>query len=140
MRRGPALALRAGVVIAELACLVAIGVPLATTNAVHASQTAASRGDLGLALRDAQQAARVQPGAASPQVQIALVEELQGNVSRALTAAKRAVRNEPANWSTWLIVSRLEAEDGKPGAAIAAFRRARSLNAVSDLFPRARRT
>ncbi len=133
-------ALRASAAVAALACLVAIGVPLATANAVQASQAAASRGDPALALRDAREAVRVEPVAASPQIQLALVEELQGDVPAALSAAQRAARDEPANWSTWLIVSRLEAEDGKPGASLAAFRRARSLNPRSRLFANDRRT
>ncbi len=127
-------ALRAGAVVLALACLVAIGVPLATANAVQASQAAASRGDAALALRDAQQAARLEPGAASPQVQLALVEELRGNLPAALLAAERATRNEPANWSAWLILSRVEAEESKPGPSLAAFLRARSLNPTSPLF------
>ncbi len=127
-------ALRAGEVVVALACLVAIGVPLATASAVQASQAAASQGDSALALRDAQQAAAVEPDAASPQVQLALVEELRGDLRAALAAAHRGARNEPDNWSTWLIISRLEAEVGRPGASFAAFLRARSLNPNSPLF------
>ena len=138
-RAGPPLALRAGAVALSLACLVAIGVPLATTSAVRASQTAASSGNPGLALRDAEQAARIEPGAASPQLQLALVDELQGRIAPALIAARRAAVDEPQNWSTWLIVSRLEAEAGHPVASLQAFRIARSLNPRSPLFANARR-
>jgi hypothetical protein len=136
--KGPrpgALALqRIGGSVVALACLVAIAVPLATASAVEASQTAASHGNLVRALRDAQQAARVEPGAASPQIQIALVQELRGHIRDALAAARRAVRDEPANWSNWLILARLEAENRAPAASLAAFRHARSLNPNSALF------
>jgi hypothetical protein len=129
---------RVVVALAALGCLVAIGIPLASSNELTASQQAASRGDLSLALRDAQEAARVEPGAASPRVQLALVEERQGNVRAALRSAEAAARDEPANWSTWLIISRLDAEAGKARASYAAFRRARALNPNSPLFLRGR--
>jgi tetratricopeptide (TPR) repeat protein len=132
------VAQRAGAVALALACLVAIAIPLATSNAVTASRNAAAHGDSLLALRDAQQAADIEPGAASPQVQLALVEELRGDIRAALTAARRAARNESSNWSTWLIVSRLEAEAGKPRASIKALLRARSLNPNSPLFAHVR--
>jgi hypothetical protein len=60
---------RPGAVALALACLVAIAIPLATSNAVTASRNAAAHGDSLLALRDAQQAADIESGAASPQVQ-----------------------------------------------------------------------
>jgi Flp pilus assembly protein TadD len=131
--------LRVGASLVAIACLVAIGVPLATANKIKASQDAASRGDPALALRDAQGAANVEPGAASPQVQLALVEEQQGNVRGALAAANRAAHDEPANWSTWLIIARLDAENRRPVASLAAFRRARSLNPHSPVFISVRR-
>jgi hypothetical protein len=134
----PSPAVRVGVAVVALACLVAIAIPLATTTAVRASQIAASTGDPALALRDAEQAARIEPGAASPQLQLALVNELQGGIGPALAAAHRAAADEPQNWSTWLIVSRLQAEAGHPTASLQAYRIARSLNPRSPLFVNAR--
>jgi tetratricopeptide (TPR) repeat protein len=131
---------RAGAVALALACLVAIAVPLATANDVRASQSAASSGNRPLALQDAREAARVEPGAASPQIQLALVEELRGDLPAALSAIKRATHDEPQNWATWLILARLQAEDGKPKASLAAFRRARSLNPRSLVFAHASRS
>jgi O-Antigen ligase len=125
---------RVGGVVLALACLVAIAIPLATADALKASQDAAARGNSLLALRDAQQAAGIEPAAASPQVQLALVEEFRGAIPGALSAARRAARDEPANWSIWLIISRLEAEDGRAPASTAALLRARSLNPNSPLF------
>ena len=77
---------------------------------------------------------RLEPDAASPRIQLALVLELQGDVPGALAAAQAAASNEPDNWSTWLIVSRLEAEAGHPDASVAAYLRSRSLNPQSPLF------
>jgi hypothetical protein len=131
-----ALAIRLGAVVLALACVVAIGVPLATTNADRRSQAAAAAGELPLALSDAYSAARIEPGAASPQVQIALVLEAEGHPRSAVTHALQAVRNEPQSWSTWLILSRLDAEAGHPATSLAAYRRARSLNPRSSVFVR----
>ncbi len=129
--------LRGVLMLAAVACLAATAIPLAATNAVRASQAAASQGRNALALRDAQQAAGIEPGAQSPQIQIALVQELRGDIPAAVAAAKKATRNEPQNWSTWLILSRLEAESGRPHASLVDFERARSLNPRSPLFANA---
>lgn len=133
------IAVRTGMVILALACVFAIGVPLATTNAERRSQSAATAGNLLLALTDARDAARIEPGAGSPQIQIALVLEARERPRPALAAARRAVKDEPDNWSSWLIVSRLEAETGHPAASLAAYRRARALNPQSVVFLRLRR-
>ena len=132
-RIGPLVA-RVGIAGVAVACLIAIAVPLATTNAVRSSQSASARGDQPVALTDALAATRLESGAASPQLQEALVLELQGDPRAALVAAQQAARDEPSNWSTWLIVSRLQAETGNPNAALAAFRRARTLNPHSGVF------
>ena len=128
------LPLRLGAIAVAIAALVAIAVPLATVNTVRASQAAVLSGDTARALADARAAVRVEPGAASPRIQLALVLELQGDVPGALAAAQAAAANEPDNWSTWLIVSRLEAEAGHPDASVAAYLRSRSLNPQSPLF------
>jgi O-Antigen ligase len=128
------IAIRVGAVVLAIACLVAIGVPLATTNAVRQSQAAVTSGDTALALADARAAVRVQPGAASAQIQLALVLELEHNFRAALVAGGRATSAEPDNWSTWLVVSRLDAEAGHSAASLAAYRRAQSLNPHSPIF------
>jgi hypothetical protein len=125
---------RAAIVLVALACLVAIGVPLATTNAVRASQAAASANDGNAALTDARTALRLEPSATSAAIQAALVLEQQHQLPAALAQARAAARNEPADWQAWLILSRLETESGHPGAAVAAFSRARSLNPQSPVF------
>lgn len=132
--------LRVLTVVAAVGCLTVLAIPLATTNAVRASQAAVSRGDLGRALRDAEQAAKVEPGAASPQIQVALVQELRGQIPAAIKAAERAASNEPDNWNSWLILSRLEAEANRPHASLVDYKRARSLNPLSPLFANVRST
>jgi hypothetical protein len=127
-------AFRVGGVAAAVASLVAIAVPLAATNAVRASQTAAAASNLTLAQSEARRAARLEPGAASANLQLALVDEAAGQYPAALAAARKATRNEPDNWANWLILSRIEAEDSQATAAVAAYQRARSLNPRSPVF------
>jgi hypothetical protein len=127
---------RVGLAAGALGCLAAIGIPLATASAVRQSQAAVDAGKTSFALMDVRTAARLEPGAASPQLQLALVLELQHQYPAALAAAQRAVANEPQNWSEWLVLSRLQAETGHVNASIASYRRARSLNPRSSLFRR----
>jgi hypothetical protein len=133
-RRAATLSLRLGVIATAIACLLAIAIPMATVSTVRESQAAVLKGDPARALADAQAAVRLEPGAASPQIQLALVFELQGDVPGALEAAHRATLDEPNNWTAWLIASRLEAEAGHPTASLAAYSRSRALNPQSPLF------
>jgi hypothetical protein len=125
---------RAFAIVLSVACLVAIGIPLASTSAERRSQAAAASGNYPAALADARTAVRVQSGAASAQLQLALVLEAMGRKQAALSAARVATRDEPQNWSDWLVLSRLNAETGHARASVAAYRRARSLNPHSALF------
>lgn len=126
--------LRAGLLLAAIACLVAIALPMATVSKVAQSQASAARGGIATALAQARAAARLEPDAATPQLQEALVLELAHNLPAALAAARTATNNEPSNWSTWLVLSRLEAESGHVLAAINAYQRARIDNPRSPVF------
>jgi len=127
-------AARVALVAVSLASLVAIVVPLTMTNALRQSQSAATSGDLPKALSYARVAAQIEPGAASPRLQEALVLEQQHHLTAALAAARQATANEPLNWSTWLVRSRLEVETGQPAAAVYSLRQARLLNPHSSLW------
>jgi tetratricopeptide (TPR) repeat protein len=127
---------RAAIAVVAAACLIAIGIPLAATRAERASQAAASAHNDTAALADAQSALRIEPGAASAELQAALVLEQQRRLAAAVSEARAATANEPANWQTWLVRSRLEAEAGHPSLAVASFRRARMLNPQSTIFHR----
>lgn len=130
------LAIRAGAIVLAIASLVAIGFPLATENAVRASQSAAAAGDLSLALSDARQAVATESGAASAQLQEGQVLEAEGDLSGAAAAARAAVTDESTNWSDWLVLARIDAEAGNVPASVAAYRRARALNPRSPIFRR----
>jgi hypothetical protein len=128
------LVLRCALLATAIACLIAIGIPLAGASEVSKSQAAARVGNISSALLDARSAARVEPGAASPQLQLALVLELQHDYPAAVVAARKATRDESQNWSNWLVLSRIEAESGHVKASVSAYQRARSLDPRSPLF------
>ena len=132
--RRVSLTVRLGAMAVAAAALIAIAIPLATVSTVRESQSAVVSGDPAQALADARTAVRLEPGAASPEIQLALVLELQRDIPGALAAARDATKDEPGNWSTWLIVSRLQAEAGHPAASLAAYQRSRALNPQSPLF------
>ena len=125
---------RLGFAAVALAAIVAIAIPLATTSLLRESEADARAGDLRGALESARSAQNVQPGAAAPRLQQALVLEELGDLRAAAAAARAAARREPTNWRSWLVWSRIEAERGRAAAAVRAYRRARSLNPHHSLF------
>ncbi len=131
---GLPLWLRLGLPLGALVAIVAIAIPFAQTDLVRQSEAAVREGNLDKALEDARSARNVEPGAASPRLQEALVLELGGDLDRAVAAARSASRRESTNWRPWLVISRLEAKRGDADAALAAYRRARSLYPLSPLF------
>jgi hypothetical protein len=128
------LAARGGVAVVAVASLVAIAIPLAGTGFVRESQQDANAADFNAALKDAGNAQGVEPYAARPQLQEALVLESAGEIDAAAVAAREAAREEPANWRNWVVLSRLEARLGNTDEAVDAYREARSLNPRSPLF------
>jgi len=127
---------RFGVVVAALVAIIAIAIPLASTSLLRESEADARAGDSSAALDAARSAQNVQPYAASPRLQQALLLESQGDLSAAAEAAEAATERESTNWRTWLVLSRIEAELGDAPAAVRYYRKARSLNPFSELFQR----
>jgi Tfp pilus assembly protein PilF len=76
----------------------------------------------------------VQPWAASPLLQQALVLEEAGELERAAELAADATANEPSNWRAWIVLSRLAGRLGNSRAAVDAFEEARALNPRSAVF------
>lgn len=131
-----AIGLRVGVAAVALVAIVAIAIPLASLSLVRQSEAEARAGNLSAALDDARSAQNVEPGAATPRLQQALVLELSGDFGAAEAAARQAVDREETNWRNWLVLSRIAAENGRPAAAVAAYREARSLNPEAEVFRR----
>lgn len=131
-----ALGWRLGTIAAGLAAIVAIAIPLASLSLVRQSEAEARAGDLPAALEDARSAQNVEPGAASPRLQQALVLELLGDFAAAETAAREATDRESTNWRNWLVLSRIAAEAGHAKASVAAYEEARALNPHASVFQR----
>ena len=107
---------------------------MAATEAVRDSQALVRSGNLSAALAQARDAATLQPYAASPWLQEALVMEVQNRIPQAVVAAERATREGPTDYDNWLVLSRLQARDGHAQAALQDYLKARSLSPHSPVF------
>ena len=83
---------------------------------------------------DTRTAERVQPYAATPHLQRALVLEQAGDLAGAASAARASTRAEPTNWRTWFVLARVDARRGQTAAALRELRTARALNPRSPLL------
>jgi Tfp pilus assembly protein PilF len=113
--------------------------PLLSDIKIRDSQAAVRAGDTDDARSDAQAARRLQPWAAAPYLQLALVLEQEDleqddDFSAARRQIEQAIERDRRNWNLWLVKSRLETYAGLPRAAAESYERARSLNPRSPLF------
>jgi hypothetical protein len=131
---GPRRAPRAVVALLAVGSLGAVLVPLSGELALRQSRAAAADGRLTAAYRDSLTAQRLQPYAATPRMQEALVLEAAGELGPAAAAARSATSDAPTDWQTWLVRARIDARRGATAAALDELRRARRLNPRSTLF------
>ena len=125
-RPGFGLGIAALAVAWVLICAQAI--PLLANREVARSQAAVGRSELATALKHANAARDIQPWAASPYVQLALVNEEAGALARARDWIDEAIDRDRRNWRLWLVLARLETKLGYPRAAADSLRRAIELN------------
>jgi O-antigen ligase len=125
---------RAGMVVLAILALVAITVPYLGTRLVRESQAQLQSGESDPALRSAQAARDVEPFAATPSSQRALVLAQSGDLNRAVDAAREATRDESTNYRTWLLLAALEAERGRAAEAVDAYDSAYERNPNSIVF------
>jgi O-antigen ligase len=137
LRARSRIALAVGVLGAAWALVGAQVIPWLAAAKVADSQAAVRRGDSRTALADALDAKRLQPWAASPYLQLALVAEERGDLSSARRWISRAVERDKDDWAVWFIASRIQRESGAPSLAARSYARAASLNPRSPLFSRA---
>jgi hypothetical protein len=125
---------RVAVALLAAVALAAVAVPMAGALATRESRDAAADGRLGAALQDSRTAQRLQPYAATPDLQRALVLEEGGALPGAAAAARAATVDEPTNWRTWFVLARIDARRGQAADAVKALRVARRLNPRSALL------
>jgi O-antigen ligase len=117
-----------------LAALAVAAVPLLAELELESSRSAARSGDLAAALDDARRARDIQPWAAGPHLQLALVHEAAGQLVAAHQSVTRALGREPDDWRLWLVAARLETKQGALGDARRSLCRAEELNPRSPLL------
>jgi len=128
------LAGRLVLVVAALAVIAAQGVALVTDRELDASKSAAERGDLVAAAERADNARKVEPWAASPYIQLALVAEQASDYDAAAAWAHGATVRNSSDWRPWYLSARFELFRGHVRTATARLCHAVALNPRSDLF------
>jgi hypothetical protein len=110
------------------------GLLLLTEVRLDDSRAAVDRGDLVQAAQDASDASTLQPWAAEPRLQRALVEERAGNLPAARVRVGEAIDRAPEDWSLWYAAARIDYKAGNRDAYAAEYERARALNPRSPFF------
>ncbi len=108
--------------------------PLLAELVIRDSEAAAERGDLGEALNGAEAASSLAPWAASPRLQLALVQELTGSIEEARKSIVEAVERDPVDWRLQLVAARIQTKAGDFAGARESLERAEQLNPRSRLF------
>jgi hypothetical protein len=134
--RLPSVSLTARIGVAVLAVLViaAQAIPLRAQTKIRDSQAAVAHGDAQAAIDDAEAAHDVQPWAASPHLQLALVREQTGDLLAARDEIASAIDDDRSDWRLWLVQARLETKSGAIDRARSSLRHAMRLNPRSPLF------
>jgi tetratricopeptide (TPR) repeat protein len=117
----------AAVVVVGCAAVLAAAVALVSDANLRASRAAAREGDYARAAVAARRVKELQPWAAEPWLQLALVEE-SGDLQAARRAADEAIERSPEDWRIWLVAARLRTKAGDIGGALSALRHARRLS------------
>jgi hypothetical protein len=120
--------LRIGAAVVAAAAIALISIPLASSSYIRDSRASFNTGAFAAALQDARRAEQIQPYAAGPRLQQALVFERAGRLPQAAQAARAAAAEEPKNAVVWVVLSRIEAARGRAKPAVSAYRKARKLD------------
>ena len=125
--RVAAAAVAFGLILAE-------AIPLLATMEVRRSQEAVAAGNLVDAIDRAESARSIQPWAASPYLQLALVQELGGRIDEARGSIETALEHDQDDWRLWLVAARIQTKAGAIAEARQSLAKAEELNPKSDLF------
>jgi hypothetical protein len=134
--RPPRLRPWSRVAVAALACVgvVLAGDQLLAKRSLDASQAAARDGDLERAADRARDAVALEPWAAGPRLQLALVRENAGDLTGADQAIGQALDRSEDDWTLWLVRARVATRAGRLAEARNALARARALNPRAPVF------
>jgi hypothetical protein len=127
------LVLAIAVGLAGLAIVVVEAVPLLAGVEVSASQADVRAGRMAAAEVHAAAATKIASWAASPYLQLALVEEVAGELTAARHAAAESIRRDRDDWRPWYVASRIERQLGHGDEADRDLARAKALNPRSPL-------
>ena len=135
--------LAVGVAAVGIVCIVAGTINLTSDSELRASQEAARDGNFAKAADDARAARKIEPWAAAPRLQEALVQE-PSDVRAASRTANEAIERSNEDWRIWLVAARLRGKAGDQAGSQRALVRARELAPPSPalkslLYPRAAR-
>jgi tetratricopeptide (TPR) repeat protein len=128
-------AARVAIALLAVGLIVAEAIPWMVDRQLRESREALAAGDGPAAETRALEARRIQPWAASPHLQLALVREHERDFEGARRAIARALELEPENWQLWVVAARLDAGAGNLRRARRELDRARELHPRSPLFP-----
>ena len=127
-------ALRFAAAAACLLVLCAQTVQLLAQLQLESSQSVARSGRYDAAVDAARLARDLQPWAAAPHLQLALVSEEAGRLGAAQRSLGRALRRDRSDWKLWLVAARLETKQGALVEARRSLCRAAELNPRSPLL------
>jgi O-Antigen ligase len=125
---------RIGVVGVALVALLLAGDQLLAKRNLDASQAAARDGNLADAADDARAAIALEPWAAAPRAQLALLQESAGDLRGADRSIRAAIDRSPDDWSLWLVRTRIATHEGRLPEARRALAQARRLNPRAPVF------
>ena len=110
----------------------ALVAPLLVDREITASQDAAAAGELATARNHAENARSIEPWAASPYVQLGLLDELRGDYGAAAERFSDAIEREDRNWQLYFLRARVERQLGDRAAARADLAKVRELNPLAS--------
>jgi O-antigen ligase len=114
------------------------GVLFLTELKLNSSQDAAQSGDLVAGADDARQASTLQPWAAGPHLQLALVQALGQELNAANRSIDEAIDRAPDDYRLWLVKRELEFGLGDGEASKEALDQARRLNPRAPILAKCR--
>jgi hypothetical protein len=133
-RAGAGPGLKAALTLLACAALLLAGDQFLARRSLDASQSAARSADPHQAAAKARQAIALEPWAAEPRLQLALVQESAGALAAGHRSIDQAIERAPDDWSLWLVRARIATRQGNVPEAVSALARARRLNPRAPIF------